>query len=542
MPDSPDQTVEHVMAWLEQQSSWLIVIDNLDDINVIDGFLPVNSNRKHTLITTRNPSAENIPAQGLEVDLMSSSEASMFFLIRAGFRSDSQSHADEAGKIAKELGYLPLAIEQAAAYIRESKRKIEEYLPLYQASQINRQRLYQTVPQGPRTYQYSIATTWNISITRIEAEPNHGRIASDLLRLCAFLNPDGIRVEFLQRGSSGIEHELKDLLKDDLQLDGALQLLQRFSLIKFISEPRSITIHRMVQEVIQHNMNDDTLSSWWDLVMKIFLSAFPDEEDYRNRSECRKYQDQTLPSLLRLHAAVTSPSVDQALYRLGSFLQHDGKYVEAGVIQEAGFQVSTAVWGVKAPRTLITMANLAATYRQLGRYEDAMSLGERALEARKEILGESHPDTLSAMANLAETYWQLGCYEDAMGLEKRVLEASKEILGESHPDTLRAMANLAVTYRQLGHYEDAMGLEERVLEARKEILGENHPLMLRTMGNLALTLMGLGEGEEAICLARKATEGFEAVLGKEHPDSLQCRKNLEGMMRDLDISEEKMDN
>jgi len=107
MPDSPDQTVEHVMAWLEQQSSWLIVIDNLDDINVIDGFLPVNSNRKHTLITTRNPSAENIPAQGLEVDLMSSSEASMFFLIRAGFRSDSQSHADEAGKIAQRTRISP---------------------------------------------------------------------------------------------------------------------------------------------------------------------------------------------------------------------------------------------------------------------------------------------------------------------------------------------------------------------------------------------------------------------------------------------------
>lgn len=72
IPDSePAQAARHVIDWLENQTSWLLVIDNLDDIKVINGYLPANCDKKSTLITTRNPNAENIPAQGLEVGLMS---------------------------------------------------------------------------------------------------------------------------------------------------------------------------------------------------------------------------------------------------------------------------------------------------------------------------------------------------------------------------------------------------------------------------------------------------------------------------------------
>jgi len=527
VPDSPDQIANLVHAWLEQQSSWLLIFDNLDDINVIEGFLPVNNNRRHTLITTRNPNAEYIPVQGLEVNLMSGSEATKFFLIRAGFPLDSESHISETGKIVKELGYLPLAIEQAAAYTRESKRKIEEYLPLYQASRSSRQHLYNWVPHGPRAYQYSVATTWNISITQIEAESSLGGIASDLLRLCAFLNPDGILVEFLKRGSPRIKPELKDLLEDEIRLDGALQLLQRFSLIKLISEPRSITIHRMVQEVIQHNMDDDTLSSWWDRIAKLFLSAFPAmSKDYKNLPECRKYQDQILPSLLSLPPNIKSPALDSALHRLGRFLRNDGKYVEAREIGESQVRVSQALSGANAPDTLTGMHNLALTYWHLGRYDDAMNLGKRVLDARKEILGEKHPDTLTAMANLTLMYRGLGRHDDAMSLEERVLDASKEVLGEKHPDTLRAMGHLAGTYRELGRYDDAMSLEVRVLDASKEVLGEKHPDTLTAMANLAATYRGLERYNDAMSLEERVLVARKEIVGEKHPDTLSAMANL----------------
>lgn len=247
IPDSPDQAAKIAIAWLEKQSSWLLVVDNLDDIKVIDGFLPVNNERKHTLITTRNPNATNIPAQGLEVEIMDSTDSVKLFLVRAGFPLDSDHHLTEAAKIVKELGYLPLAVELASAYTCESKIKIEEFLPRYQKSQANRRELQQRQPYGNRQYKYTVATTWKGSFDLIIKDANYGgHIASMLLQLFAFLNPDGILIDFLQRGAEVLPDNIRNVILNDIQLDGALELLQRFSLITLISEPRSIMIHRLV--------------------------------------------------------------------------------------------------------------------------------------------------------------------------------------------------------------------------------------------------------------------------------------------------------
>src|SRR6266496_177169 len=128
------ETAKLVVKWLEEQTNWLLVIDNLDDISVIDGFLPSTDCNGHTLITTRNPSTEGIPAQGIEVKVLDIETAIQLFRILLNPRPELESSSDESEirAILKELGYLPLAIEQAAAFIRESKRPIDEYLPLYQ--------------------------------------------------------------------------------------------------------------------------------------------------------------------------------------------------------------------------------------------------------------------------------------------------------------------------------------------------------------------------------------------------------------------------
>jgi hypothetical protein len=243
----PTQIARLVITWLENQTSWLLVIDNLDDIKVIDGYLPVNSDKKHTLITTRNPNGENIPAQSLKVDIMSQQDATKFFLIRSGFNFDSESEATEAAKVVKELGYLPLAIEQAAAYTRESKIKIKEFLPRYQKSEASRRELQQRPPYGNRQYDYTVATTWKVSFDFIIKDANYGgHIAATLLQLFASLNPDGILIDFLQCGAEVLLDDIHNVIIDDIRLDRALELLQRFSLITLISEPRSIMIHRLV--------------------------------------------------------------------------------------------------------------------------------------------------------------------------------------------------------------------------------------------------------------------------------------------------------
>ena len=113
--------------------NWLLVIDNLDDIHVRDGFLLSTYCNGHTLITICNPSTEGIPAQGMEVEVLNIDTAVQLFriLLKSGPESEFSEDESEIRNIVKELGFLPLVIEQAAAFIRESKRPIDEYLPLY---------------------------------------------------------------------------------------------------------------------------------------------------------------------------------------------------------------------------------------------------------------------------------------------------------------------------------------------------------------------------------------------------------------------------
>src|SRR5436190_10200436 len=116
----PVAIAEGVLSWLRQGQSWLLVIDNLDDINVATGYLPQNGPQKHTLITTRNPNSAGIPAEGLEVPLLDAADSIDLLCTLSNITIMTNSpESEQANQIVYKLGYLPLGIEQAAAYVRE---------------------------------------------------------------------------------------------------------------------------------------------------------------------------------------------------------------------------------------------------------------------------------------------------------------------------------------------------------------------------------------------------------------------------------------
>ena len=105
----PVETAEGVLIWLRQKQSWLLVIDNLDDISVATGFLPPNGPRQHTLITRRNPNSGGIPAEGLEIPLLDAVDS--IELLSTLSNIDIMPNSPEsvqAAEIVQELGYLPL--------------------------------------------------------------------------------------------------------------------------------------------------------------------------------------------------------------------------------------------------------------------------------------------------------------------------------------------------------------------------------------------------------------------------------------------------
>ena len=195
--DSRD-VAARVVRWLADQPGWPLVLDNLDDVEVIKHSLPGTTNGGHTLNTTRNPLALSIPEQGLEVPVLDDMVATKL-LTRAEIQTQDENFK-LVGQVTTELGSLPLAIDQASAYIREHLNKdISEFMTIYMR---HRKQFLRKIPRGNWDYhsgsQYRVvATTWQLCFEAVE---NKSKDTMALLRLFAFVNPDGILIEFLQAG------------------------------------------------------------------------------------------------------------------------------------------------------------------------------------------------------------------------------------------------------------------------------------------------------------------------------------------------------
>jgi tetratricopeptide (TPR) repeat protein len=445
----PDSLVKKVRYWLNNQDNWLLVIDNVENTSLLDKYLPNRSLNQHTLLTLRNPNTIEIPAIGLKVGVLDPDEAVQLLLRRCQITGPSvptDHEQTEAAEIVKELGYLPLAIDVAAAYIAEVAKDITKYLPRYRE---NRQKYYSRVPKGNWSYKMSVENAWHLSFEDIRRS-NAG--ASQLLELFAFLSPDGILRQFVEAGGKALDGTLQEVVEDSETFDEALSELERFSLIdrQGKGSDERIKIHRLVQQVTRDNLTETQRISLSNSVIDLFNVAFPQGYDWNRDTAavCRRFQDQVLQPLMEM-SEVKSEVLLRALNQLRWFLHADGKYNTAELVAAKAYQIYMSTLGEQHPDTLGAIANLAGTYRNQGKWEEAVILEEKVLELRKEILGEQHPDTLGAMANLAATYWSQGKWEEAVILQEKVLELRKEILGEQHPDTLGAMANLAATYERL---------------------------------------------------------------------------------------------
>ena len=146
------------------------------------------------------------------------------------------------------------------------------------------------------------------------------------------------------------------------------------------------------------------------------------------------------------------------------------------------------------------------------------------MEKRKAKLGDEHPDMLMSMANLASTYRNQGRREEAEELGLQVIEKRKAKLGDEHPDTLMSMANLASTYWNQGHCDKAEKLHRDTLALREEVLTKDHPDTLTSIYWVAYILQNRHRFEDALPLYKRACKGYATTLGPNNPTAQACAR------------------
>ena len=344
---SPSDVAKSVLSWLNQQQGWLLVIDNLDDVSVVEDYLPERSLGRLTLVTTRNPNSDEFQAEALEVGVLDNDDAIALLSIRSKVTAinDSPQVKAEAEEIVREVGCLPLAIEQAGAYIREISKDIFKFLPSYRK---NRKTHHTRIPKGNWKYAKSIATTWRLSFQQVE---KNNKAASRLLKLLAFLNPDGILTDFLEAGKDGLDVDLQTVIGNSDTFYEALSELERFSIIQrqIYEDGQRIIIHRLVQSVIIDDLEELDRNNLIEQVLNLGISAFPDptllKSSINTLELSRRYRSQVMPCLRHQEFDDKAVIWHTLSARVAGFLYVDGYYEDCAKLSNLTVDVATKLLG-----------------------------------------------------------------------------------------------------------------------------------------------------------------------------------------------------
>ncbi|GAA1537797.1 hypothetical protein GCM10009827_065840 [Dactylosporangium maewongense] len=239
-PPDTDALRAEVHQALRRVPGWLLIFDNADAVDDLRPWLP-NAPLPpgipgHILITTRRAGFTAL-GQVHDLDVVDHVEAVQ--LMRARLP-----HLDTASatSIADELGRLPLALEQAAAYIDQSAMPAHDYLTLLKT------RAQQMYGRGrPASRDDTLATLWDLSFDRIAAT---NPAALQLLALCAYLAPVPIPLDLFTNHPDLLPDPLQTATTDPLAFNDTLATIVDHSLAK--RTPNGLQLHRLVQGALRH--------------------------------------------------------------------------------------------------------------------------------------------------------------------------------------------------------------------------------------------------------------------------------------------------
>ena len=507
----------------------LLVFDNATDPGLLRPFLPAAGAAR--VIITSNYQPVAFLGAGVPVDVFTEAEALTFLAARTG-----QADAAGARALAGELGFLPLALAQAAAVIASQHVSYGIYLERLRRLPVADLLAAEEVGQYPQ----GIAAAVLLALDTVRADDQGGACAA-VMDLVAVLSAAGVRRSLIHAAArEGLpDREGPVPALEPEVADRVLARLAGASLLTFSVDGSAVSAHRLVMRVIRENLAaDSALTAVCQAAAGLLggLATSLRERWHQDLAVTRELVEQIMA--LDESAARCPPGsdLDRGMIRLrwwaAWFLGNlGGSTAQAIVIGERLVADQERVLGPDHPDTLTSRNLLANAYRDAGRTDEAISLHEQTLATRERILDPDHLDTLTSRNNLANAYRDAGRLDEAISLYEQALATRERVRGPDHPDILQSRHNLASAYRDAGRLDEAISLYEQVLAAQERILDPDHPYTLTSRNNLALAYQEASRLDEAIPLYEQALAARERVLGPDHPDTLTSRNNLASAYR-----------
>ncbi|KAJ5175660.1 uncharacterized protein N7482_001537 [Penicillium canariense] len=579
LPDICKKTVSFLES--EYSGKWLLIIDNMDELlgYPISDFLPRAFTGK-VIITSRLTGAVNF-GKPIEVDEIEEEAAVSILMDTALLRLKAPSDTSHARIIAKALGYLPLAIEQAGAYISDVQISLDDYLPLYEKARS--QLLNPATSLVNLAPKKAVFATWEASFARIQS---HNDAAAELLLLMSFLHHssiwEGLFLGFPGKGrpiapSSAPDFAwLSQLCQDSLKLKHAVGNIISVSLAKRGPLSGSIYLHPLVHtwgrerlsperrarklihalivvgQALEHVSRQAMTKEIWEFRQQIlphadscinlaeeeksqdiFESIFADAvavkaffytvtllQDIGRLKEAERYLDM----LVQLKPSTICPELyANAQRRLAEILNYYSRYEEArNLFKEAEISL-TQLFGPSHPDTLAAQVGLGDGYFQSARILEAEHVLKRALDNDTSDAGRIGKHGRLAASVLGLVYQNQGFYSDALELLDRALEDAADDVDGEILNSLMVKYRRAIILQDLGYWKAAETTFKEVLQARQKILGHNHVTTLRVLNALGRLSCWLGKYKESRELLDLAWQGQEKLGFSSENETAQLR-------------------
>ncbi|GGV19433.1 tetratricopeptide repeat protein [Streptomyces spectabilis] len=502
------QAADWAVGWLQTHPGWLLVFDNVERPQVAAAVTGQLRSSGRYLITSRYrsgwagaPIALPVLDEGASLDLL------------ARLTDDGEAGA-EARALAEELGHLPLALEQAGAFVAQTGSTLGEYRLMLRR---HPERTTAAAPGGTDPMR-TVARIWRITLDAVHAKDPR---AVDLLRMAAWCAPTDIPRELFT-----------EVVEDPLDLAQALGLLADYNLISL--ERQTLGVHRLVQRVARTASPEDPhraperITEARDRAAAALRRVLPLDPrlNVAGWPEWRRLLPHVEALLDAVDPADDTEDTDFALNEWAQYLAGQEQRGRAIALLRRSVAASSRLFGEKHASTLTAYNNLASAYESAGELDEAIALLERTLTARIEVSGDDDPNTLIVRNNLASAYQTAGDLERATPLHERNLSDRMRLLGSDHLSTLLSRNNLADAYLLAGQLARAAPMFEEALAGCLRVLGGDHPFTHVVRSNVAYCCEAAGDLERAVALLEQTAADRVRTLGGEHPDALRSQLHL----------------
>lgn len=527
--DTADSRVQMsaVKTWFTELTRWLLIFDNADDFGAIEHLLP-SEIPGHVLLTTQAQTTGKF-ADCIAVESLDHTTGTELLLRRADriplkgtVASATAVDVADARSLSEELGGLPLALDQAGAYIEETGTSLSEYLRLYQHERAKLLATRGEIVRQESGHPDSVAITVSLSVRKAnEWHP----LTRDILNFCTFLQPDAIPEELFQTDGgfqfgTTVFHE-------------GIAALLRYSLMKRHTHENLLSMHRLVQAVLQDTLGNEEKRLWIERAVRAVNASFPDLEfggtwPQRDWPACERlvrHGVQLAP--FRERVQLVNPEVGELLHKTALYLWNRRDFSDVESLYQQALLVRRQLFGTEYPAVAASLNGLANLYYEQGRYNEAEALYEQALRMRECLLGPDHPDLVPSLNGLAKlSFYAKADYTRAETLYQRAVQITEKYLGLEHPYRAYLLMNLANLYSSQEQYKPAESCYRSAIRIWEQRLGPNHPSTALAYNNLGTLYLRKRDYVQAEACLLRTRQLLEETRGRTHPYIVAALNNL----------------